>query len=290
MNFKLKKTKSGYYKVTPTPSDEEIENFYKNEFYSSQYSGLNDSASETIKKDLEFYNNHYQDIADLISKFSQKNLQELSLLDIGCGWGDAISYWSSKGINCSGFDPAEEAATHCAKIGLNVTVGSFEQLNAFDKKFEVVTLLNVLEHLAEPETTLKSIKDNLLVKGGILVVDVPNEFNTLQLAGQKTHQLRDWWICPPNHLNYFSPESLNKCLTYAGYNVLDTVSSFPLEIFLLFGDNYVDHPELGRKAHEKRMEFEKNFRKSLGNEALMELYRGFASNGLGRQILSVATS
>ena len=75
MNFKLKKTDSEYYKITPTPSDEEIEQYYKNEFYSSKYSGLNDSASETIKKDLEFYNNHYQDILDLILKYSKKNLK-----------------------------------------------------------------------------------------------------------------------------------------------------------------------------------------------------------------------
>ena len=185
---------------------------------------------------------------------------------------------------------AEEAASHCGQLGLDVSVGSFEQLNYLEKNFEVVTLLNVLEHLAEPEAILKSIKDNLLVKGGILIVDVPNEFNTLQLAGQKTHQLNEWWICPPNHLNYFSPSSLNECLVCSGYQVLDTISSFPLEIFLLFGDNYVAEPELGRQVHEKRMEFERNFRASLGSEALMQLYRGFASNGIGRQVLSVATS
>ena len=65
-------------------------------------------------------------------------------------------------------------------------------MNVFDKKnFDVVTLFNVLEHLPDPEKTINEIYD-ITSKDSILIIDVPNEFNDFQLAGQKTNNLNEW--------------------------------------------------------------------------------------------------
>ena len=41
-------------------------------------------------------------------------------------------------------------------------------------------LNNVLEHLADPVAILQEIKDKVLRPGGLVVIDVPNEFNDFQ--------------------------------------------------------------------------------------------------------------
>jgi hypothetical protein len=127
-----------------------------------------------------------------------------------------------------------------------------------------------------------------LAPGGILVIDVPNEFNAFQLCAQKVHRLDPWWIAPPAHLNYFSAPTLKSLLAGVGYRVERMESSFPIEMFLLFGHNYVGDGALGRKCHEQRMAFELNLRRHGAAKVLREFYRSLAELNLGRQIVAYA--
>ena len=55
-------------------------------------------------------------------------------------------------------------------------------------------------------------REKILNSKGLLVIDVPNEFNLFQTAGRDANNLKDWWVSPPTHLNYFSAETLIKLL------------------------------------------------------------------------------
>ena len=57
------------------------------------------------------------------------------------------------------------------------------------KKFDIITMLNVLEHLADPVLALRQIK-KLINKDGILVIDVPNDFNDFQTTGRNIHRFK----------------------------------------------------------------------------------------------------
>ena len=70
------------------------------------------------------------------------------------------------------------------------------------------------------------------------------------------YNLDEWWVFPPNHINYFSHDSLQELLRGCGYKIIHWTSSFPLDMFLLFGDQYVGNPKLGRECHNKRVKFE----------------------------------
>ena len=117
-----------------------------------------------------------------------------------------------------------------------------------------------------------------------MVIDVPNEFNEFQLTGRDTHKLNDWWIAPPNHLNYFSRDSLVNLLEKFDFEVKICEASFPLEMFLLFGDNYVKDGKLGSSCHKKRVAFEQNLRKQGKTKFLKKFYRTLANLNLGRQV------
>ena len=113
---------------------------------------------------------------------------------------------------------------------------------------------------------------------------MPNEFNDFQTAGRDVHGLNDWWVAPPNHLNYFSKDSLVYFLESIVFSVEICESSFPLEMFLLFGENYVKDGKLGSQCHKKRVKFEENLRKNGKTGTLKNFYRALASLNLGRQI------
>ena len=281
----------GFLQVSPTPSKEEITAFYAEEFYSDDYKNFNDSSLEVQVNDREFYEGRWNDIAFNISEILNKPLSGINVLDVGCGWAQALLFLKDKGMNCYGFDPAPEAIEYGLGKGLNVKHAGMDNMNVFDdQKFDVVMLINVLEHLADPVQVMKEIQQKVLVPGGIIVIDVPNEFNKFQIAGRDTHNLDNWWVAPPGHLNYFSPETLGNLLKGCNFEPVSAEASFPLEMFLLFGDNYVTDGTLGRKCHEKRVAFETNLRKLGHGETLRAFYQALANLNLGRQVTMYARS
>jgi 2-polyprenyl-3-methyl-5-hydroxy-6-metoxy-1,4-benzoquinol methylase len=287
--YQLKQNNNyGYLSVDPTPTPQEIESFYKNEFYSSQRPNFNDSQLAVQQKDLQFYTFWREFVVKTIEKNSNRNISSFNCFDIGCGWGETLRFLQEKGANSFGVDPASEAIEYCQKIGINAIKSNFSSFNPFDQKFDFVILQNVLEHLSSPDKVIDDIKSQALVDGGYLIIDVPNEFNAFQEAGQKTHSIDQWWVCPPAHLNYFTASSLESLLTKKGFTIIDKLASFPLEMFLLFGENYVGDEKLGRECHQKRMAFEYNLVNSGQEEALLGFYRSLAKQNLGRQTLIIA--
>jgi predicted SAM-dependent methyltransferase len=147
----------------------------------------------------------------------------------------------------------------------------------------------VLEHLRYPAETLLNIKKQLLKPDGLLIIDVPNEFNDFQTVGNAAFNLNEWWVCVPNHINYFSVSSISHLLDICGYDVKYCEASFPLEIFLLMGDVYVGDSELGNKCHQKRIQFEYLMKKHGKTEKLSLFYQALAELNLGRQVIVYAS-
>jgi 2-polyprenyl-3-methyl-5-hydroxy-6-metoxy-1,4-benzoquinol methylase len=277
----------GFLQVAPTPSREEIARFYAEEFYSSGYQGFNNSALEVLTRDQEFHVAHWDDIRKQVEAIAGRPMAGMSVLDVGCGWAQALLHFKSKGAECYGFDPADEAVEHGRKNGMNVVKAGMDQMDVFGgKRFDVVTLMNVLEHVADPIGVLTEIRAKVLKPDGVLVIEVPNEFNAFQVCGQKVNDLHQWWFVPPSHLNYFNGQTLKQTLDGLGYDVKYAESSFPLEMFLVFGDNYVKDRDLGRKCHERRMAFEMNLRKHGFENVLHDLYQSFAERNLGRTVVA----
>lgn len=277
----------GFLQIHPTPSPEEITQFYTEEFYES-YPRFNDSALDVQVKDEEWLNARRAEICETI-KALKGRLEGLSLLDIGCGWGHALMYFERQGLHGFGFDPVTDAIEHGRSKGLNVVAAGMERMDVFeDRRFEVACLFNVLEHLADPVQVLAQIREKVLAVDGILVIDVPNEFNPLQLCANELFKLDEWWVAPPGHLNYFSADTLRRLVEGSGFEVQLCEASFPMEMFLLFGDNYVRDSQLGGACHERRIAFENNLRRTGRGALLRKLYQSLATLNIGRQVTVIA--
>lgn len=289
-NYSLKPNEQyGFLQVKPTPSAEEINRFYANEFYSGDYKNFNNSSLEVQLDDQTFWEGTWDDQAKVIQSQLGRAFSDIEILDVGCGWAQALLHFKRLGASCYGFDPALEAVEYGISQGLNLKHCGVESMNVFGgKKFDVVMLNNVLEHLAEPVAVLTEIRQSVLKDGGLLIITVPNEFNKFQVAAQRLHNLEPWWVTPPAHLNYFNKSTLQALLAGCGFQSELAVASFPLELFLLMGDNYVGNRDVGKICHAKRVQFELNLRQLGEEDTIQQFYKSLADANLGRQITCYA--
>lgn len=110
---------------------------------------------------------------------------------------------------------------------------------------------------------------------------VPNDFSEIQLAAHKQLGKEAWWTAIPDHINYFDFQSLHSLLERMGVEVIYSQGDFPMELFLLMGDDYVGNPEVGSRCHQRRVRFEM----AIPDELRRRIYRALAEVGVGRDCL-----
>ncbi len=116
-----------------------------------------------------------------------------SLLEIGCGNGNFLNKIVKAIDRVEGIEINEDAIEKCKKINLNVSSTPLEKI---DKKFDMIVLFEVMEHLGNPYEVLQKAKA-LLNDNGILVIAVPNpdsyikEIDTL-LLDMPPHHSTGW--------------------------------------------------------------------------------------------------
>ena len=278
-----------YLRIDPLPTIEQVEKYYQEDFYSEANPSFNDSSFDVQQNDKSFFNSRWQRIYEVCEEFLG-NISQKSVYDIGFGYAQALLYFKQKGLVCSGIEPSSEGVNYAQKKGINGKQGGIEDEKSYitNKKQDIVLLINVLEHLRTPYETLVNIRKHLIASNGMLIIDVPNEYNAFQLTANKEYDLKEWWLAPPKHINYFTPSSLQHLLHKAGFKMVKQEASFPIELFLLFGDVYIGNNELGSSCHKKRVRFEYLMRKHGFGNKLNSFYEALASLELGRQIVMYA--
>ena len=147
-----------------------------------------------------------------------------SILDVGCGRGDLIQLFQDRGWKAVGTQVSRTAAEAARRLrGVDVIIGDLPGLSLAPESFDVVTFLHVLEHLDRPGDYLSAAR-SLLRPGGLLVIEVPNCAG----PGFRWLEQRSFTFDHPNHLVFFTPDSLRALLERAGFEVIE-VSHFRLE-------------------------------------------------------------
>jgi SAM-dependent methyltransferase len=98
--------------------------------------------------------------------------QERQILDVGCGTGTMLTYLASYG-RAQGVDIDEEAVGYCHERGVkDVRLGAAADLPFDNDSFDLVTALDVVEHLDDDAAALREM-GRVLRPGGYLLVTVP---------------------------------------------------------------------------------------------------------------------
>lgn len=281
----------GYPRLESIPSPEEVVSYYRESYYSPENATYAERSLEVLEEDEEREHNRFRfDIIAMVAKRVLGNLVGKHYCDVGCGYGESLLYFMKEGMYARGCELSSEATRTANARGCEVVCGDVDRLAEAERRFDLLTLFNVLEHVREPAQLLRVVREKILSPSGLLAIEVPNEFNAFQMAANAEYRLNRWWVAPPDHINYFSASSLERLLDACGYQVIDSIASFPMELFLLMGDVYVGDATIGKECHRKRVRFEATMRRQGRVGALLDFYRGLARLNLGRQITLFAVS
>lgn len=132
------------------------------------------------------------------------------LLDIGCGHGLLLDEARKRGYDPMGLEvSAASAAFGRTAFELDIREQTVEELDD-DERFDVITLIDVLEHLANPLGTIDRCQ-KLLSPNGVLCVVTPNPSSrTARIAGRR------WWALVPAHSYLIPRMTLLELLTARG--------------------------------------------------------------------------
>ncbi len=148
------------------------------------------------------------DMANRIVGISGANSK---VLDVGAGEGHFMSVAEKRGLQCVGVEPSPILADYAASIVKGEIKKGYYTKKMFPaESFDVITFIQVLEHLVDPGAALDAAWYHLK-PGGFIMVEVPSiwapHFLMYRLTGLKK------FVKPPtgvifSHVGYFSPRTL----------------------------------------------------------------------------------
>ena len=272
----------GFKQAWPRPSAEELREFYADGFYDSEYP----TYLSQMEEDRPFWDATWSLRRSLLEAALPPERRRI--LDIGASGGFLLDHFQAHGWQVAGIEPSRAAVRWAQeKFDIDIFCGELlDYLSPTSKEtplFDAIHCAQVFEHVLNPVDSIARVAE-LLAPGGVAYIEVPNDFNAFQEVARKDLDKPSWWVAPRVHLNYFDAESLSGVLRAYGLEEEDRLASFPMELFLLMGEDYIGNPEQGSRCHAKRMRFEQTLFAQGASDTLLQFYRALGSASLGRTI------
>jgi len=138
-----------------------------------------------------------------------------SVLDIGAGIGLLCEAARELGLRATGVEPSQWAVDEARRHkGLEILRGVFPHPALAGQTFDVVTLIDVIEHVSNPTELLRNIA-GALSPGGLAVITTPD-------AGSIAARVlgRRWWHYRVAHICFFSRSNMRRALEQAGLRLV----------------------------------------------------------------------
>ena len=152
--------------------------------------------------------------ADVTFRFFREHskvpIEGSRLLEIGCGLGDFLLLARQTGADVLGVEMEGLYAAHAEQAGLPIVRNHVEAM-AFDRRFDIVAMFHVLEHLEDPKATLTALGPRL-AEGGQVFIEVPNILGPWNLTLAEFFRIE--------HLYNFSHQTLEALLAESGYRIV----------------------------------------------------------------------
>lgn len=146
-------------------------------------------------------------------------------LDVGCGAGASYARWVEQhSSSYVGVDVSARAVALAGNVGLDaLLVKDSSELPFADESFDTVICIEVFEHLFAPQETAREIR-RVLRPRGVLIASAPNAvywrlranllFGMWNPLGDELSAEQPW---RDPHLRFFSPQTLQRMLVWAGF-------------------------------------------------------------------------
>jgi 2-polyprenyl-3-methyl-5-hydroxy-6-metoxy-1,4-benzoquinol methylase len=203
--FKCSRCRTHY--VWPKPSAAELDTIYGKGYYDSWALGA--IGLEGIEKIKE---NTFNRILDIIAQYKTGG----TILDIGCAFGHFLDAAEKRGWTACGVEFSEAAAGtagHDMKKG-RIWQGDFIHLQMPTMHFDVITMIDVIEHEYETSSFLRKAH-SLLRPDGIMVIVTPDVSSlSCRIMG------KFWPHFNQEHLVCFSRQTIQSVLSAEGFAVI----------------------------------------------------------------------
>lgn len=191
--------------VWPTPSAAVIAEVYRAGYFTGPGAGYEDyfarERAQAARK-----------AAVRLDRLAALGLTTGRALDVGCAAGYFVEAARDRGFDAWGFEVSPEARAEVAAALRDRIVSSLIEAPG---DFDLLTLWDVLEHLPDPDASLRTLLPRLRPNGFVgIVVPVLGSLNT-RIAPRTWDQYK-----PPEHLWYFSARALHALLARHGLAVV----------------------------------------------------------------------
>jgi len=286
MDYTKKRHPMGFYHAYPIPSQEELDLFYREEYFQACKSAS--YSHDYSEEEMQFIVTQPV-VADYVWNQAGKNSVG-KLIDIGCGEGFFARYFYDHGweIECCDLSSFAIERHNPEILSFFTKNNIFKELDekiTDNNKFDFINLSNVLEHVREPVILLERVK-KIMGRDSMLRIKVPNDFSAFQQILLDSSRISsEYWFNPPGHLNFFTLTSLKEVLKSCGFRIVKTLADFPIELFLLNKySNYVVDKSKGAEAHNARVVMER-YLMDHGTDRYVDFMSISAEVGLGRTII-----
>lgn len=170
----------------------------------------------------------------MIKKIKKRGM----LLDVGTGIGQFL-FFAKNDFYVMGTEISESAIkiAKSRRYDLDIKKGEIEQINFEGLKFDVITILHVLEQVSNPSSFMERCRD-LLSEEGIIIIAVPNDINSLRSRLRYLLSILEIGRCmiygkyglpkitmdnflPEIHLSHFTRSTLRKWLNSLGLSIIE---------------------------------------------------------------------
>lgn len=222
----------GLVSTYPLPTTKTIKEHYKKKFQQGNY--------QLLRKYSNQYKRVYENFAEELEealKDKKNKFKGLKVLDIGCFTGEFLEILKKRGADVYGIELQDDAVKIAnKKLGDRVYKADVMGNEFPNMKFDIISLLGLIEHVTDPIRLLMR-SSKLLRKDGILLIQTPNSGSFFAKVMKK------YWppYAPIEHIHLFSQKSLKILLEASGFQVLEIKSHIkPLPVGYIYNmlDNF----------------------------------------------------
>lgn len=202
--------------LNPRPVREELSRIYPPNYYAYNY---DTSINPIALKAKDFLDRRK---VNTWLNYLEGDRQTLTFLDVGCGNGRYLKMLHRLGVPKSqlyGIEMSQAAIASLQQEGYQGFYGRLEDVDAKlpENTFDLIVLLQVIEHVESPRTTVQTLS-RLLRPGGILVLETPNT-QSLDVTLFRQGYWGGYHF--PRHWNLFDRATLTRLVTAANLQVKD---------------------------------------------------------------------
>ena len=175
------------------------------------YTDLEDPAYESNRKERGM---QAKKIIEKIKRYKQKG----KLLDIGAGSGMLVEQAIGLGFDAEGIEPSKWLQSKALEHNLPVKLGIFPNPE-LTENYDIITIIDVIEHVDDPVELLKSAS-NQLAREGIIAIVTPDVGSLVA----KILKFK-WWHFRIAHVGYFDQKNLDLALQNSGFKKVEVTKA-----------------------------------------------------------------